>query len=267
MERHEFKTPAGADLEVRIPSGRIDVMAEDRADTIVEVDGTRNPEDVRVECRDRPDGRARVTIEYRRKLSFGWPSGSGIHIRIWAPAGCDVAADTGSADLLATGAVGRLDFRSGSGDLRFDQALGGVVAKMASGDVHGHRVAGDASVSTASGDVELEVVEGSMHGRTASGDIQIGTAGGSVNASSASGDILIESVVAGTVEARTMSGDISVAVAPGTHVWLDLTSASGEARSDLEPTDVPPGEVEPVELRLSSMSGDVRVRRAGALAS
>jgi hypothetical protein len=265
MERHEFTTPAGVDLEVRIPSGRIDVMAEDRADTIVEVDGTRNPDDVRVEQHDRPSGRDRVTIEYRRKMSFG--SGSRIHIRIWAPAGCGVAADTGSADLVTTGSVGGLDFRSGSGDLRFDQALEGVVAKMASGDVHGRRVAGDASVSTASGDVELEVVEGSMHGRTASGDIQISTAGGSVNASSASGDILIESVVAGTVEARTMSGDISVAVAPGTHVWLDLTSASGEARSDLEPTDVPPGEVEPVELRLSSMSGDVRVRRAGALAS
>jgi DUF4097 and DUF4098 domain-containing protein YvlB len=265
MERHAFATPDGVDLDVHIPSGRIDIVTSEATDTTVEVDGTRNPDDVRVELRDRPGGRSLVRIESRKKISFGWSTGAGIRVRIAAPVGCGVTAVTGSADLSAEGTVGAIDFRSGSGDLQFDQALGDVTVKVASGDVHGHRVAGEVSVASASGDVELETIEGPADGRTASGDIRIVSAGGSVHASSASGDIVIESISTGTVDGRTMSGDITVGVAPGTHVWLDLSSANGEARSDLEPSDGPPGEVPPVELRLSSMSGDVRVRRAGAL--
>ena len=61
-----------------------------------------------------------------------------------------------------------------------------------------------------------------------------------------------------------MSGDVNVAARPGLALWIDAQSVSGSMRSDLDVGDLPaaePGET-PVELRIRTVSGDVRIARS-----
>ena len=46
---------------------------------------------------------------------------------------------------------------------------------------------------------------------------------------------------------------------PGLSLWLDVQSVSGEIASELGVEDGPAGEGEPVELRVRTVSGDVRI--------
>ena len=48
-------------------------------------------------------------------------------------------------------------------------------------------------------------------------------------------------------------------VSPGTRVWLDLGSTSGDAISELDGSD---GGDASLEIRAASVSGDILVRRA-----
>jgi hypothetical protein len=56
-----------------------------------------------------------------------------------------------------------------------------------------------------------------------------------------------------------------VGIRPGSSLWLDVKSVSGDTSSDLAVGDTPPeGDGPLVELRATAMSGDIRIVRAGA---
>lgn len=244
MGARTFETPAAVMLDVRIGTGQIHVdAASETAETVVHVTGERDPDEVEVEARELPDGGLRIRVDQRGTGLFR--KGRKLDVRVVAPPGVVVKAETGSADLEARGSLGALTFQSGSGDVALEDIDGDLSVKSGSGDVAGSRVGGDASVTTASGDVALARVEGTLVLRTASGDVEIGT------------------VTNGEATVRAASGDVIVGVAPGTPVWMDLSSVSGTATSELEPADGAEGGVAPaLELRVGSVSGDVRVRRA-----
>ncbi len=91
----------------------------------------------------------------------------------------------------------------------------------------------------------------------------IGQAGQLVQARTASGDVQIDRVAAGRADVTTVSGDVCLGVAPGTGVYLDLSSVSGRVRSELDSDE--PGDSDgdaAVTLRCTSVSGDVRITRA-----
>jgi DUF4097 and DUF4098 domain-containing protein YvlB len=256
-----YPTPDGVDMEIRIASGSIEVRCEPREDTAIEIRGERDPEDVRVDSTEHPNGRPLIMIEQRKPRVLG--SGRALQVLVHAPERCGVDASTGSADLTIRGNAGAVGFRSGSGDATFERASGDVGVSVVSGRVTGGRIDGDLTVHTASGDVEVGSIGGTATATTASGDITIGSIAGSATASSASGDVRIGSVELGSVRARTMAGDVAVGVRPGARVWLDLSSMSGETVSELDPSDGGVGEAA-TQLHLSSVSGDIRVHRATA---
>jgi DUF4097 and DUF4098 domain-containing protein YvlB len=261
METRTFETPAGVMLDIRIAAGRIHVdAASDSAETVVHVTGERDPEEVEMEAHELPDGGLRIRVEQRGTGLFR--KGRNLDVRVSTRPGAVVKAETGSGDLEARGSLGTLTFRSGSGDVAFEEIDGELSVKSGSGDVAGVRVGGDASVTTASGDVAFARVEGSLVLRSASGDVAVGGVGGDVQVTTASGDVEIGSVTHGEATVRAASGDISVGVAPGTPLWMDLSSVTGTATSELEPADAAEGAPAPaLELRMTSVSGDVRVQR------
>ena len=85
---------------------------------------------------------------------------------------------------------------------------------------------------------------------------------GDVQITGVSGDIWVASV-GGDVNARAVSGDVTVGVAAGRRVWLEFGSASGETVSELGAADDGRGTGPQVRDRISTVSGDVRVRKAG----
>ena len=76
----------------------------------------------------------------------------------------------------------------------------------------------------------------------------------------ASGDVKVGSVATGRTDITSASGDVDVDVAAGIGVYLDLSTLSGNATSDLEAAAG--GHDAAVTLRCRTISGDVRVGRA-----
>lgn len=270
MRRESFHTPGPLVLDLRLPAGEIYVEAGERDETIVELDTSSGREEVheaiaeaRVELRPRGDGNA-VVVDVRPRRRFGLTFDRGdITMRVTCPLGADVELSTASADVQLHGLLGGLTAELASGDLRAEELNGRVEVKSASGDVFLELVGGDASVANASGDIYVRSVHGEATFRSASGDVRVDEAAESLTVQTASGDQRIGSVTVGRVTLQSASGDQQVGVKRGSAVHLDVRTMSGDATSELEVRDAPLDPGAPlVELRATSMSGDIHIGRA-----
>ncbi len=259
-------------------------------------------ESARVEMRERAAGGQQVTVsvdeaaagigfsfgrgasdEQSRRFRFGFWRTPEVLVRVRCPQGASVEAQGGSSDVEGRGSFGSVEVTTGSGDISFDHVEGAAQINGASGDVGLGHVEQEARINTASGDIEIRHAEGGGTIRTASGDVAVRNTGSPLSVQTASGDVIVhraeasldiatasgdqrvDDVGGGDVSMKSASGDIYVAVRRGTKLWMDARSRSGDASSDLDVGDDPPPEGAPVlELRATSMSGDVRITRASS---
>ncbi|MGH3133638.1 MAG: DUF4097 family beta strand repeat-containing protein [Gaiellaceae bacterium] len=121
-----------------------------------------------------------------------------------------------------------LELAGGSTDLRVEGELGEVSARSASGDLR------------------LDTVRNKLQAKTASGDITVGAIESDASVVTVSGDLGIRRVDA-TLTARSVSGDVRISAlrAP-----LTLSTTSGDVNLE---------SVEAGEVRLQTVSGDVRI--------
>jgi DUF4097 and DUF4098 domain-containing protein YvlB len=263
MRRETFQTPGQVLLNVRVPSGDIELETVEGNETVVEIEADPEVEEqFRIESRQKGDGHE-VSIVLDKRLGFLRSLRGDLRVRVTAPTGADVELSTASADVEGRGAFGSLDANSASGDVNFNKVGGEAKVNSASGDITLSRVEGAVTVNTASGDLEVGYLGGNGKVRAASGDVSIDEAEASVSVQTASGDVELGSIREGDVSVQTASGDIQVGIKQGSKLWVDARSMSGETSSELEVGDAPPdGEGPLVELRATAMSGDIRVKRA-----
>ena len=281
MRTETFQTPGPVRLDVRLGSGELRLETSETSETTVTLEPLRDSDasvtavqEARVEQRG-----DEILVDVRdRRRGF---RGADVLVAIHCPDESNVRAKTGSADVEGHGRFGSVEVGTGSGDVQFSEVSGDVEVNAASGDVQISRIGGRGRINTASGDVQLASVAGEAKINSASGDVQIREAGdslevntasgdllvrevsSSVSANSASGDTMIGSVTEGKVDVKTASGDIKVGIREGSTLWVDARSRSGEVRSELPVSDLPPeGDAPHVELRANSMSGDITVVRA-----
>ncbi len=285
MRTETFQTPGPVSLDVRNPAGEIRLETADAAETFVELEPLRDNEasaaaveSARLELRASGDARE-IIIDVPKQRRFGF--GAEVLIRIRSPHGSNVDARSGSADVEGRGRFGDVEVDTGSGDVAFQEVAGDAKVNAASGDVQISRVGGEARLNTASGDVQVATVTGDAKVNSASGDIQLGDVGGRLDANSASGDVevrearsgvsvnsasgdqMIGSVAEGSVSLKSASGDLRIGIKEGSKLFVDAKSRSGEVSSELDVSDVAPeGEAPLVELRASTMSGDIQIVRA-----
>jgi hypothetical protein len=270
MRRETFHTPGTLTLDLRLPTGEITLESIDGDETIVELDagssedGRELVESARIEQRQRGDGYEVIVDVERKRRGLGLLfDRADVRLRVTAPHGADVEISTASADANGRGRFGSLKAEVASGDLRFTDLASRVDLKCASGDVDLERIGGEARVTTASGDIWIGSVEGEATIRSASGDISVDEAGSSVTVQTASGDQRVGSVTSGRVVMQSASGDQTVGIRRGSGVHLDVRTMSGDTTSELEIEDAPAGGDGPqIELRATSMSGDIRILRA-----
>jgi DUF4097 and DUF4098 domain-containing protein YvlB len=262
MEPITYPTPGALRLFLEIPAGTIEVSSSETSETVLTIEGERDPDDFKVRFEPGSGQEHRLHVEYRgRKLGL---RGRDLHVDVRVPFACEIEASTGSADLRVRGRVRSITFRTGSGDLRFDEVDADIEVKTASGDVQGSEAGGDVVAHSASGDLHVSRVVGRLVVRTASGDIGVDHLDGGASITTVSGDVRIVSLAVGEIAVRSVSGDVELGVAAGARVYMDLNTTSGDASSDLEigqgdgDTDVD------LTLRVASVSGDIRVRRAAA---
>jgi DUF4097 and DUF4098 domain-containing protein YvlB len=253
MSEHRFHTPEPVELEIRVPTGDIDVETIEGDESTIELDG----DEKMIELTEvRQEGR-RVIVELKGKKPFGITISIGefsfgstsLRVRARVPHSSRVELSTASADMKLRGRISTLDVKSASGDLS-----------------HFGEIEGDATLKTVSGDARLEHVGGELRIQTVSGDVNAAYVGGSVSSKSVSGDVRIDSVREGSVNAQSVSGDIEIGIAPGTKLDVDAGSVSGDLSSEVplgsEPNGFDNGDGPSLVVRGKTVSGDFRVFRS-----
>jgi DUF4097 and DUF4098 domain-containing protein YvlB len=235
MTSWEFPATGPIDLQVRIPAGEVTVRAVATQTATVTLSGAERTLDAtRVEF---DQGALSVIAPERPRLGRT----ADLDVTVEMPEGSSCLVHTASADVGCTGELTSLDVHT------------------ASGDVSAERVSGVARANTASGDVYIGAA-GEADLKSASGDVTIGQVSGPVQVSTASGDVRIDAASGSRAEAKSASGDIRVAVTPGIGVYLDLSTLSGTASSDLDPAEEGGGA--DMTLSCRTLSGDVHVTTA-----
>ena len=266
-----YTTPSGVVLELHLPAGLIEVTTTDGDTTTVSLEPMGNDEQARElieasreEAVTESDGGTRIIVRVPEKTGLRRFLGSPeVLIRVQAPAGARLNATTASADVRCSGRLGGAAVKTASGDISLPDVDGRVEVRTASGDVVMGNAGDQLRVQSMSGDVVTGNIGGDAFAKSMSGDVTLGEVAGSLEASSMSGDIRVGRVQAGSASLSSMSGDVEVGVKRGTRVYLDVSTLSGEARSELPMTDGPPAEgAAELTLRANTKSGDVRIRRA-----
>lgn len=269
MTEYDFTTPDPVALYVEIGSGQVDVTATDTAESRVELTG-RHADEVVVEL----DGRNLRVIAPKRRAGF-FSNDDSLFATITVPTRSDLAVRTGSADLGVVGEIGSVHVKTGSGDVRLDTLSGQATietgsgdveieesaselrVKCGSGDVRVNAVRASAAVSTGSGDVQLGATHGPAVVKTGSGDVRVVEADSDVSLVTGSGDLQIETARRGKFSAKGASGSIHVGIPAGIPVWTDISTVSGRIHSNVEGGGEPTSDGDHVELRATTVSGDV----------
>lgn len=251
MAEHHFHTPDPVQLSAENGSGLVRVAATETSETRVVVTG-RHADEVEVS----QEGRAiRISPPRRRTGFFG--GDDSLDISVTLPVGSDLAVRTGSADVVTTGPVGSTQVKTGSGDVDLEQVCEDAQVKCGSGDVRVGEAQAALAVSTGSGDVEIGRNRGPAVVKTGSGDVRFREATTEVSVMTGSGDLMIDTARAGRFHAKGASGSIHVGIPAGTPVWTDISTVSGRIHSDVEGAGEPQEGAAHVELRASTVSGDV----------
>jgi DUF4097 and DUF4098 domain-containing protein YvlB len=263
----EFETPTPITINAHLAAGKFDVVAEQRTTTSVDV----TPYDSSAGSREAAE---RTRVEMRGNTlviepldGAGWLRRRSGRIRVNArvPLDSRLQLKIESADVHCHGRYSTATIHSASGEISVEDVTGEAVLNTASGDARFGRVGGHLRAHSASGDVIVGRVEETVGARTASGDLEFGDVGGAVNLKTASGEIRIGTAYRGSVKVHSASGDVRVGVAPGTGVWLDLSTVSGSTHSELSVADnAPGGATADLSISVRTMSGDITVQRSGA---
>lgn len=188
-----FDTPSAIDLAVNLQVGRIEVVADDRTDTVVTVSpanparavDVRGAEDTRVEL---VGTRLTVTGPKPRFTVIG-PTES-VDLRAELPTGSRLTAEIAVGDVRTSGRLGATRIKASMGTVDVD-AVGDLQLRA------GH---GSASVATAEGGVEITADHGQIRVGTITGDAVLKASHGSLTIQEAGGD----------VEAKLSCGDLDI---------------------------------------------------------
>jgi hypothetical protein len=185
-----------------------------------------------------------------------------IAVSVQAPTGSHVEARSGSGAINISGPAGRLNLHTGSGRITTDQAEGTVKIDTGSGTVRLGPMAAGLRAKTGTGDIEVTAIGGASTVVTGSGDVWLGAVTSDVLARTGSGRVTVANAAAGELELHTGSGAIHVGIRKGSPAEVDLSSGSGEARTELDLTTTPPDHAPPLRIRGRTGSGSALVTSA-----
>ncbi|CAI9412012.1 DUF4097 family beta strand repeat-containing protein [Nocardioides sp. T2.26MG-1] len=274
MTEHHFETHQPVRLVAEIGKGSVKVAATDTTETHVVVTG-RDADQTVV----RQDG-SQISVVGPKQRGGIFGGDSRLDVVVTLPTSSDLAVRTGSANIMVTGTVGTAQLKSGSGDVEVDTGAGPLVVETGSGDIRieaaradlkaksgsGDVLVVDAAasvlVSTGSGDVQLWATRGSAVVKTGSGDLKVGESEGDVALTTGSGDLVVSKALRGRVTVKGASGDVAVGVPAGVPVWTDISTITGEIRSNLSGAGEPRDGADHVEVRAKTVSGDIVLTQA-----
>jgi len=279
-----YTTPTPIDLAINLQVGAIEVIAGDRADTVVTVSPTnptkavdhRGVQATKVDF----DGQRVTIMGPRPRLSWIGPGPfDSVDIKVELPTGSRLTAEIAVGGVVTigrlgatrikapTGAVdvditGDLWLRAGHGNATLGSAEGGIEITADHGQIRIGTVTGDAILKASHGSILVGESGGDLDARLSYGDLEITKALASVAAKTAYGSIQLREVSSGSIQVESGYGQVTIGVRPGIPAWLDLSSKDGRVRNQLD-GDRAPDESEPtVAVRARTQYGDITIQRA-----
>jgi hypothetical protein len=277
-----YPTPTPIDLAINLPVGAIEIVAGDRADTVVTVTGTnpakavdrRGAEETKVDF----DGQRLTITGPKPRLSWIGPTES-VDVRVELPAGSRLTAEGSMGGVRTSGRLGATRIKASmgpveldtTGDLWLRAGHGNVTVGTADGSAeitadHGQirlgTVAGDAVLKASHGSVRVDRSGGDLDAKLSYGDLEITQALGSVTAKTAYGAISLHEVSTGSIQVESGYGQVTVGVRPGVPAWLDLSSRDGHVRNRLDGDRAPADSEQSVAIRARTRSGAITVEHA-----
>jgi hypothetical protein len=279
-----YNTPAPIDLAINLQVGHIEVVASDRADTVVIVSPHSSTKAIDL----RGVEQTKLTFDDQR-LSIVGPKpriswiGSGpyesVDVKVELPTGSRLTAEiavggvntvgrlgatrikapTGIVDIDATG---DLWLRAGHGGATVATADGGIDITAAYGPIRVGTVTGDALLKASYGGIQIGESGGDLEAKLSYGDLEITKALGSVTAKTAFGSIQLGEVSSGSIQVESGFGLVTIGVRPGVPAWLDLVSKDGRVVNELAGDSAPDASEQTVAVRARTQGGDITVHRA-----
>jgi Putative adhesin len=277
-----YNTPTPIDLAINLQVGGIEVIASDRADTVVTVSPTnptkaadrRGAEETKVDF----DGERVTIVGPRPRISLFGPSES-VDVVVLLPTGSRLTAETAVGGLRTVGRLGATRIKSSLGAVDVDTtgdlwlrashgnatlgaAEGGIEITTDFGRIRVGTVTGDAILKASHGSITIEESGGDVDVKLSFGDLEIAKALASVAAKTAYGSIRLGEVSSGSVQVESGMGEVSIGVRPGVSAWLDLSSKSGHVRNELVGDRAPDASEQTVAVRARTQLGDINIQRA-----
>ena len=251
MNRHE-RWPVGdhAVLDVGVPSGSVEVRVGDHGSVQAVLESSA-AEDFEMSAAG-----DRITI---RHPSRWFVRGRSCRLMVTVPPGTDVEIDAASATVRLVGVLGAVRLRTASGDVTFDR-VAHLDVTSASGGVTGDRVDGDVSLTAISGNCSFQRVDGRMRASLTSANLRVDECAGDLTVVTTSGTTRIGHCGGSDISVRSVSGDVRLGLPTGIRVEAELSTVSGRARLP-EPAPFS-GERRPVNLKVKTVSGDIRIERS-----
>ncbi len=271
-----FDTPDPITVDLCMADGRVELVASDRTDTVVQVDpGTR------------VGAAGRVRVDYDRGLLAIRTPVNGrfrgrtdpVTIVIELPSRSSLLVRAARVEIAATGILGECRLHGASGQVALERT-DDLQAHFADVDLDIARVTGSAEVKSARGVVRIGELESSADVQSGHCTVTIGRAGGRLSVATAGGDVTVHraesSVTARTakgslrvreaardrIDLATGIGDVEVGIRPGTAAWVDAFTKSGAVRNHLPPRESPKDFAERVEVRTRTHRGEIDIRAA-----
>ncbi|MEP6481755.1 MAG: DUF4097 family beta strand repeat-containing protein [Rhodoglobus sp.] len=276
-----YSTPTPIDLAINLQVGRLDVIASDRADTVVTVEPTsptravdrRGAEQTKFEF----DTQRLVVTGPRPRLSWIGPTES-VDITVELPTGSRLTAEVAAGVVRTVGRLGATRIKASTGqvdveatdDLWLRAGHGSATVGTADGNIeitadHGQirvgRVTGDASLKASHGGIQIGESGGDVEAKLSYGDLEITRALASVSAKTAYGTIRLGEVSSGSIQVETAFGQVSIGVRAGVPAWLDVSSREGRVRNALTADAAPAAAEQTVAVRARTQYGDIDITR------
>ena len=277
-----FPTPTPIDLAIHLPVGAIDIVASDRADTVVTVSPS-NPEKA-VDRRGADetnvdfDGQRLTVTGPKPRFSWVGPAES-VDVKVELPSGSRLTAEISVGGLRTTGRLGATRIKASTGAVNIDAtddlwlraSHGNATVGTANGSVeitadHGQirvgTISGDAILKSSHGNIRIEEAHGDLEAKLSYGDLEISKARASVTAKTAYGSIELGEISSGSVQVESGFGGVSIRVRAGVPAWLDLSSKDGRVRNELDGDHAPTPSEQTVAVRARTQYGDISISRA-----
>jgi hypothetical protein len=290
-----FDTPAPISASVDIGAGSVEIIASDRADTVVEIRPANPAKKIDVGAAEQTqvsysDGTLTVKAPKNWRQYLVWSECGSVDVRIELPSGSGLRGEAGVGEIRVIGPgraalvrvagllgectfkvgagdikvsqAGPLQLRTGAGDITIERAVGHSEITTGSGAVHVSRAEGTAVIKNSNGDIWVGEAWGDLRVTTANGKISVALARSDVEAKTANGSVQIDEVMGGTVRAQTAAGKVEVGVRRGVAAMLDLETVWGKMLNGLDASGPPQPGQPSVDVRVRTGFGDIRVFRA-----